>query len=135
MIEHFDYISTQELDGVLAISLSRAEKKNALIRPMLEELLHALKDRSADKTGVLISGEGDVFSAGHDFNELAELNESQFKELFTLSAEISLAMQSLHCPVITLVNGAAIGAGCQLALSADFVVAAEEAYFQTAGGA
>ncbi len=120
-------------DGNIAIlTISRPKQLNALNRETLEELIAVLKENEQDsELGCLIlTGEGDkAFVAGADISEMADMDESQARSYAELGLEVMGLVESMHCPVIAAVNGYALGGGCELALSCDIILAAENAVF------
>jgi enoyl-CoA hydratase/carnithine racemase len=121
---------------ITELVLQRASRRNALHLPLLRELKDTLAKLETSTTrGLVVRSEGHVFCAGHDFAELAARNRNEMHELLCLCADVMQKLHYLPFPSIAAVQGGALGAGCQLALSCDFVVAADDAYFQTPGGA
>jgi enoyl-CoA hydratase/carnithine racemase len=110
--------------------LDRPEARNAVSGPMLEELVEAL-GRAAEESEarvIVLSGEGSDFCAGADLGELAAATgaaegpgyERRFEAVVRAIADHPL-------PVVAVVQGAALGAGCQLAVACDLAVAATDA--------
>jgi 2-(1,2-epoxy-1,2-dihydrophenyl)acetyl-CoA isomerase len=122
-------------DGVARIELHRPEALNAWTPQLGRELLAALEHAGHDGAvrAMLITGAGRAFSAGADVKNPRELTPDGEADLSTRLREIYnpvvLAVRTAPKPVIAAVNGAAAGLGCSLALSCDFVLAAESAYF------
>jgi 2-(1,2-epoxy-1,2-dihydrophenyl)acetyl-CoA isomerase len=122
-------------DGAVAIiTLDRPEKVNALDRAMLERLIVLLDAAagSAATRALLITGTGRAFSAGQD------LGDARFQagEDFDIAATIDQTynaivrrLRALRIPTIAAVNGVAAGAGANLALACDIVIAARSASF------
>ncbi len=116
-------------DGVAVLTIQRAEKKNALSIAVRDQMSDAL-DRLAREDScrvVVITGAGDVFSAGFDLDEFrrAELSD----ELWASSDRWHRTMIELPLPSVAAVNGAAFGGGFDLAVMCDLRVAAENAVF------
>src|ERR1700752_4057279 len=128
-------VHLQVTDAVAEIRLRRSEKRNALSRQMIEEILDVQAEiRGLRTPGVLLTADGPSFCAGHDFAEMAGASIEELRNLFPRWGEMMLGFQSLGAAVVAAVNGPAIGAGCQLALAADLVIAGSSATFQTPGG-
>ena len=117
-------------DGVLAIRLNSPDTRNSLtsdIRDGLAEASHrAVED--PDVRVVYLTGEGKAFCAGGDFSSISTQNDSwsthnRFRQLMSWI----LPLVRLQKPVITGLNGVAVGAGMGLALSGDVILAAESA--------
>ncbi|MGB3725182.1 MAG: enoyl-CoA hydratase-related protein [Glaciecola sp.] len=107
---------------ILTISISRIEKKNALIPAMYDDMAQAILDAPKNQAKVIIiKGEGGIFTAGNDVGEFIKSAEQDNKEV----NETYRFMQALlHCklPVIAQVEGLAIGIGSTLLLHCDFVL-------------
>ena len=121
--------------GVLTLTLNRPERLNALNAALIEGLSTALKRAAAepDCRAVLITGAGRGFCAGADLANRAfspggarpDLGEALEKGL----NPIIRAIRNLPKPVVCAVNGPAAGAGANIALSCDIVLAAKSAQF------
>ena len=118
-------------DGYAEITLDRPDKKNALNTEMRAELLHALKAAGAEARAVVLTGEGDAFCSGQDLGDAKGSFANANMERTLRDEYVPLLRAIYDCPVptITAVNGAAAGAGANLALAADVVIAAERAVF------
>ncbi|HKN51114.1 MAG TPA: enoyl-CoA hydratase-related protein, partial [Amycolatopsis sp.] len=98
-------------------------------------LLAAFREAGAsDATGIVLAGAGPVFSAGHDFADVAARDLMGVRELLTLCTELMRTIQSVPQVVVARVHGLATAAGCQLVASCDLAVAAESAGFALPGG-
>ena len=123
-------------DGPAArIVLNRPEKRNALSLELMEEMIAAVREVSAeqDTRVIVIEGAGPAFSAGHDLSEMIGRDREFFARLFD---RCSVMMETLHevpQPVIAKVHGIATAAGCQLVAACDLAVAAEGTRFATPG--
>ncbi|VVJ15866.1 Enoyl-CoA hydratase (EC [Amycolatopsis camponoti] len=123
-------------DGdTVTITMNRPERRNSLSADHLAELLAAFRAAgTSDATGVVLAGAGPVFSAGHDFGDVAKRDLMGVRELLTVCTELMKTMQSIPQVVIARVHGLATAAGCQLVASCDLAVAAESAGFALPGG-
>lgn len=123
-------------DGdTVTITMNRPERRNSLSADHLAELLAAFRTAgTSDATGVVLAGAGPVFSAGHDFGDVAKRDLMGVRELLTVCTELMKTMQSIPQVVIARVHGLATAAGCQLVASCDLAVAAESAGFALPGG-
>lgn len=131
----YDNISVEESDGLVTITMCRAHRRNSLSAEHLAELKHAVENVAASEArGVLLAAEGPVYCAGHDFNDMYARDLDGMRELLESCAELMQRILTLPQPVLAQVQGAAIGAGCQLVASCDLAVASESARFQTPGG-
>lgn len=121
-------------NGVATIVLNRPEKFNSFIRPMAEQLLAALVHASSTPTirAIVLAANGRAFCAGQDLSEVTPEAGKQL-DLGAIVAglynPIIRAIVEAPKPVIAAVSGVAAGAGANLALACDFVVAAESASF------
>ncbi|WP_410567884.1 enoyl-CoA hydratase-related protein [Amycolatopsis sp. cmx-4-61] len=123
-------------DGdTVTITMNRAARRNSLSAEHLAELLAAFREAgTTDATGVVLAGDGPVFSAGHDFADVAARDLMGVRELLALCTDLMKTMQSIPQVVIARVHGLATAAGCQLVASCDLAVAAESAGFALPGG-
>ena len=121
--------------GTVRITLNRPDKRNALSLEMINELIAALRDASAepDARVVVIEGAGPAFSAGHDLSEMIDRDEAFMSELFGSCTELMELIHELPQPVIAKVHGIATAAGCQLVAACDLAVAADGTRFATPG--
>jgi 2-(1,2-epoxy-1,2-dihydrophenyl)acetyl-CoA isomerase len=131
----YDTIDFTIESGIATLVLNRPERLNSFTRAMHEEVRDALERVRADQ-GVrvlLLTGAGRGFCAGQDLNDRnvepgaagVDLGESVEKYY----APLVLALRALPMPVICAVNGVAAGAGANLALACDIVLAAQSASF------
>lgn len=117
-------------DGVCTVTLNRADKMNALTTQMRAEVAHAVKQGGKEARVVVITGAGRAFCSGQDLGDRATAASVDLER--TLRDEYQPMLRAIvDCPVPTIaaVNGAAAGAGANLALACDVVFAAESAYF------
>ncbi len=127
-------LSEREADTV-TIWLNRPERLNVMSLAMMEELHVAFSEAGlSDATGVVLAAKGRLFSAGHDFAEMADQDLAHVRHLFGVCTKLMNTIQGIPQPVVARVHALATGAGCQLVATADLAVAAEEASFCTPGG-
>jgi 2-(1,2-epoxy-1,2-dihydrophenyl)acetyl-CoA isomerase len=122
-------------DGVATLTLNRPDKLNSFTQAMHEEVRHALHKVGADKSVrvFVLTGAGRGFCAGQDLSDRSvepgarpvDLGDSVEKNY----APLVLALRALPMPVICAVNGVAAGAGANIALACDIVLAAKSASF------
>lgn len=119
------------LEGDLAIvTLNRPSKMNALTAQMRAEITHAMKRAASEARAVVLTGEGAAFCSGQDLSDASGNNDLDMER--TLRDEYTPMLEAIYdCPVPTMsvVNGPVAGAGANLALAADVVIATESAYF------
>ncbi|MFI9818830.1 enoyl-CoA hydratase-related protein [Saccharothrix variisporea] len=131
----YQHIRVEEADHVVRVTMDRASKRNSLSHDHLAELLAAFRAvAGTDAVGVVLAGEGPVFSAGHDFADVASRDLEGVRDLLTLCTDLMRTIESIPQVVIARVHGLATAAGCQLVASCDLAVAAEEAGFALPGG-
>ncbi len=123
-------------DGpVTTITLTRPEKRNALSAEMMTDLLGAFEAAGASDTlAVVLAAQGPVFSAGHNFGDMAGADLRAARELFLLCTRMMDTIQAIPQPVVAKVHALATAAGCQLVASCDLAVAADTAGFALPGG-
>jgi 2-(1,2-epoxy-1,2-dihydrophenyl)acetyl-CoA isomerase len=130
-----DSIRKEVRDGVGILTLNRPDVLNSFNRAMGLELQAALDECATrgDVRAVLLTGAGRGFSAGQDLAEVMPPDGSPGAEVTAVIAErynpLVRRITSLEKPVVCAVNGVAAGAGANLALACDFVLAAKSASF------
>jgi len=120
--------------GVLAGTLNRPEKKNAIDRAMIDALYALLEraDLDAAVRVIALRGAGDDFCAGMDLAELlasADQTIDQNRQAALHFGGLFVRMRQLPKPIVALVRGRALAGGCGLATACDLVIAAESAHF------
>jgi len=117
-------------NGVVTLTMNRPEKKNAMNSAMFEELLAVFREVDASTTDrvLVITGAGDAFCSGADLADRGSDTRHPLQRLHWVG-NIALALHRIPKPVIAKVNGVAVGAGMNLALGCDLIVASETARF------
>ena len=133
-----DSLLVERHEAIEVWTLNAPETRNAITDPMIEALVENAARVNADTTisCVIITGAGKSFSSGGNLDEM-ERREGHFIETAHVARrkyrygiqQIPLALYEIECPTIAAVNGAAVGAGCDLALICDMRIAAEDARF------
>ena len=126
----YQTLAVTEGDGIATIALNRPEVMNALSRQMRAELLEAVTKAAQSARVIVLTGQGRAFCSGQDLGDAAALAELDLER--TLREEYEPLLRAImDCPVPTLaaVNGAAAGAGANLALACDVVIATQSASF------
>ncbi|HZS71527.1 MAG TPA: enoyl-CoA hydratase-related protein [Candidatus Acidoferrum sp.] len=122
-------------DGIALLVLNRPEKLNALNNELATELNSALERIAANDSVrvVILAGAGRAFCAGGDLAAIGKGRQAgdakQLEPLLRSGMAAVLKMRTMPQPVIAAINGAAAGAGMNIALAADIRIAAEEAMF------
>lgn len=124
-----DHVLTQLADGVLSVSLNRADKKNAITQAMYEALAEATERAQTDPAVrvILFRGEGDAFSAGNDIGDFIALGSQGAGPDEMPVFRFLKALAHLEKPAVAAVRGRAVGIGLTLLLHCDLVVVAEDA--------
>jgi 2-(1,2-epoxy-1,2-dihydrophenyl)acetyl-CoA isomerase len=128
-------VLTEQRDGYRVLTLNRPDKLNAINVPLLEAMNAAVADASNDETcrALMITGAGRAFCSGQDLADRLVKGEQVASRVGeTLDSyyyPLVRKLRALPYPVVAVVNGVAAGAGCNLALNADIVVAARSASF------
>ena len=117
-------------NGVVTLTMNRPAKKNAMNATMFDELLAAFRevDRSPSDRVLVITGAGDAFCSGADLGDRSHDTRHALQRLHWVG-DVALALHRIPKPVIAKVNGVAVGAGLNLALGCDLIVASEAARF------
>ncbi len=125
-----EYIKTSSpKSGVVLIELNRPEKRNALNNTTLQEIADCLQQLEVDTAVkvVVITGNPQCFAAGADLNELSKLDVVSIQQ--DLRPQLWKRIDEFSKPLIMAINGYAFGAGFELALHGDIVLAGENAQF------
>ena len=127
-------ITIEVADGIATMYLDRPEKLNAMNPEMFEELGVAadyIRDDSDVKVAI-VTGRGRAFCAGIDLNALQEYQDVDLQAFRAVVRKIQRnfrAYELIEKPIIAMVNGHALGAGTELALACDMILASTEATF------
>ncbi|MBI5476278.1 MAG: enoyl-CoA hydratase/isomerase family protein [Ignavibacteriales bacterium] len=118
-------------DRVALITLNKPERRNALDDLMIKELLDAFTsaNRNPMVRALLITGAGNSFCSGMDLEYLKKYSEKTHEENLEDAKNLMRMYQTLHAvkkPTIAVVNGAALGGGCGLAIACDFIFAGKD---------
>lgn len=115
-------------DGILRLTLDRADKKNALTQPMYRALADGLKGAAEDPAVrvVILAGEGDLFCAG---NDVKDFQSGALTGLEGPIGDFLWAISTFPKPLLGAVHGRAVGVGTTMLLHCDLVYAAEGTKF------
>jgi enoyl-CoA hydratase len=118
---------------VATITLNRPESRNALNLAMCGALINAANSIAADPEMrlVLLRANGLAFCAGADLKEREGMTEAQVRERRMAGFSAYHALESLPIPTIAVLEGPAIGSGCEIAGACDFIIATPAASFRT----
>ncbi len=117
-------------DGVVTVTMNRPAKKNAANGTMWDELRQTWDEIGLDPTVrcVVMTGAGDGFCSGADLGGGGDRDMHQLQAMNMIHRTIQ-ALYSIMVPVIAKVNGVAAGAGMNMALACDLIVASDQARF------
>jgi 1,4-dihydroxy-2-naphthoyl-CoA synthase len=123
-------------DGTITtITLNRPDKRNALSVDVMQELTQVFREvGESDALGVVLAANGPVFSAGHNFGDMAGASLQDTRHVFEVCTEMMNTLQSIPQPVCAKVHALATAAGCQLVATCDLAIASEDAAFAIPGG-
>ena len=127
---NYEAITLDIADGVAVLTLNRPDLMNALNTQMRAEITHAMRVAEAQARCVVLTGAGRAFCSGQDLGDSRNLAAFDLER--TLRDEyVPMLRAIVDCkvPTISAVNGPAAGAGANLALAADVVLASYDAYF------
>ncbi len=133
-----NHLLINKSDNILNIKFNRPESRNAITREMFEILLSTLEECKKDNTirAIILSGEGEAFSAGGDVKDMATREDKNSLQDKTSSLRrimgVSELLYSLPIPSIAIINGPAAGAAFAISLACDLRIATENAKFVTA---
>ena len=126
------FLITEDRGAVRVLTMNRPEKRNALNTALTQALLAALHAADADEAigCVVLTGAGQGFCAGADLAEFKDLTPEKqhlVQARAELTMQLHLAFPKMAKPVVTAINGAAMGGGAGLAIAGDLAVMAEGA--------
>lgn len=134
-MSEFDNIVVERSGDYATVTMNNPTKRNALSREHMHELIAAFKEvGESDALGVVLAANGPVFSAGHDFADVAGHEHADVRSLLATCTELMTLLQQIPQPVVARVHALATAAGCQLVASADLAIAGESASFALPGG-
>ena len=127
-----EHIKSERKDHVLTLTFARPDKKNALTNVMYGALADAIVAAETDKATrvIVLRCEGDMFTAGNDVGEFADMATGAFRGERHVSRFVEAIARSTR-PLVAAVQGRAVGIGTTMLLHCDFVVLAEDAQLST----
>lgn len=133
MVDQINFKQHQDSNYIWVAIISNSEKRNALTPKMLNELSQFLRDpqRRNEVRVLIIRGEGEkAFSAGYDISKIrSSTGQGSEETSSTILYRTLKDIEDFPAPVIAMINGVCIGAGCHLAITADLRISCEEAKF------
>lgn len=126
----YETIALQEQGGIATLAMNRPQVMNALSSQMRHELIAAFDAVAGRARVIVLTGTGRAFCSGQDLQDAQDIGAVDFERILN-EEYVPLLRRITDCPVpvIAAVNGAAAGAGANLALACDVVIAAESASF------
>lgn len=132
---HVDGLRVDRVDDIVTLTIDRPERKNAITGAMWQGLVEIFDDIATrrDDRVLVITGAGDAFCSGADLTAAADGDAPTGAGASVASMRIvgraALRLHELPLPTVAAVNGVAAGAGCNLALGCDLIVASDRARF------
>jgi 2-(1,2-epoxy-1,2-dihydrophenyl)acetyl-CoA isomerase len=126
----YETITVSNDGGLAIVTMNRPEKMNSLNAQMRAELTDAFRSLPETARCIVLTGEGRAFCTGQDLNDRGSGANADLER--TLREEYAPMLKAIYgckVPTIAAVNGPAAGAGANLALATDIVIASEDAYF------
>jgi len=122
-------VLTNVVDGVATLTLNNPDERNTLTAPMVVEIIAAMESFEADESvgAVVVTGTPPAFCAGANLGNLAEATGDSLGTIY----EGFLRIARSPLPTLAAVNGAAVGAGMNLALGCDLRIVADNAKLDT----
>jgi len=131
----FEHVLVERSGDFATVTMNRPQRRNALSLAHMRELIAAFREiGDSDALGIVLAGNGPVFSSGHDFADIADADLPAVRSLLVTCTELMTMIQQVPQPVVARVHGLATAAGCQLVATADLAVASENAGFAAPGG-
>lgn len=118
-------------DGIAEIRFNRPHRLNAVVTEFYSEIMHALDaaDKASDIRVIILTGEGRAFCVGADLKEHGKGKRTELEKLeyLNLGNDVCEAIYKHNKVVIAAINGFALGAGCEMSVSADFILMKDSA--------
>ncbi|CDW76011.1 methylglutaconyl-mitochondrial-like [Stylonychia lemnae] len=122
------HLLVEKLDkGVVVFSLNREKSRNALSRLLLQQLEEACHENVEANAIILKSQAPGMFCAGADLKERKEMTEFEVRQTLRKLKASFMLFENLPCPTISILDGAALGGGLELALCSDIRIATKQA--------
>lgn len=134
MSHNYTLVKYHVEDSIAKITLNSPEKMNAFEVALINDLIYAMHEAAEDPTVkvVVLTGAGKAFCAGGDVSYMKSLNLDGAYDYVKIGKKLVDSMTLMSKPIISAVNGFAVGAGLSLALLSDIVIASDKAVFSAA---
>ena len=131
MTTTYETINVFEKDNIFYLEVNRPDELNALNKTVLDEMMDAIKNIDVAKyKGAILTGAGEKsFIAGADITAMSKMTPEETQVFAEVGQDVTLAMEDLALPIIACVHGFALGGGCEMAMSCDFIFASKQAVF------
>lgn len=128
MSEHIIY---HIADGIATLTLNRPKVLNAINYDLLKELDELLDQAAADDSlrVLILTGSGKAFAAGADIAQQAGMDQEEASKWGRYGSGIFRRLECFPIPTLAVVNGYALGGGCEMAMACDLILAGEKAKF------
>lgn len=129
---NYNYLLIETSDHIATVTINRADKLNALSFSVLDELEKVFTSLNSNKEvrGIILTGAGDkAFVAGADISEISKIDATKALNISKRGQTVFALIENLNKPVIALVNGYALGGGCELAMACHIRIACDNAVF------
>ncbi len=130
---NYEILQVSNESNVLVVTISREKALNALNNTTLDEIQYFFEEdapKRSDVKGIILTGAGEkAFVAGADIKEFLAIKGEEGAALARRGQTVFFAIERFHRPVIALVNGYALGGGCELAMACHLRIATESAKF------
>ncbi|MBI3254286.1 MAG: enoyl-CoA hydratase/isomerase family protein [Nitrosopumilales archaeon] len=123
-------VTTSKSDGICIIKINRPEKLNAMNSDVAKEIISIFEKTGTDDSVkvIILTGEGDrAFSAGADIEYMSKISPDESVEYAKLGQLLTATVENVRQPTIAVLNGFALGGGCELAMSCDIRIASDTA--------
>jgi enoyl-CoA hydratase/carnithine racemase len=129
MSEQCDLVLVEQAEGIATLTLNDPPKRNAFSKAMRETLIAVLSRLNADPDcrAIVITGAGSTFCSGGDISEMAPRTQLVSRERLVVTTDLARLMLTGPKPIVTAVEGAAMGAGLGMAAASDYAVVARDA--------
>ncbi len=124
-------IKLEIAESIATLTFNRPDAMNAINQEMLDETRNALNELKKNESVkvLILTGEGRAFIAGADIKTLSGFSPLEAKTFAECGQSLYFEIEAMDIPIIACVNGFALGGGCEIAMSCDFIYASEKSKF------